>query len=264
MLLQAENISGGYGRRIICHDICFSVRDGEMLCVAGPNGSGKSTLFRLLLRFNPLSGGRVTLDGEDMAQMTPSQLAAALAYIPQTHNPVFAYSVLELVLMGRAGHFSAFSVPKAVDEERAMDCLERLRIAQFAQRNYMELSGGQRQLVLIARALAQEAQVLIMDEPASALDYANSQLILEAVNDLRMQGYAVIMSTHSMDTPLACADRMLLLKEGRVHFYGTPLETLTPDNLEAVYGLPMDVFPVVDRNGCTRHVCLPVQREGLA
>jgi len=261
MLFEAQQISGGYGRHIVCHDISFSLNSGEMLCVAGPNGCGKSTLFRLLLRFNPLSGGRVMLDGRDMAEFQPREMASALAYIPQNHNAVFSYTVLELVLMGRVNHFSAFAVPKAVDEQKARECLDKLRIGHLADRNYTKLSGGQQQLVLIARALAQEAQILIMDEPASALDYANSRLILDAVNDLRQEGYTVIMSTHSMDTPFSCADKVLLMKKGKVFAFGTPCDTLTSENLEQVYGMPMDVVQVCDRYGNQRRVCLPADSK---
>lgn len=259
MLIEAKNISGGYGAKKVCNDISFSLDSGEMLCVAGPNGSGKSTLFRLLLRFNPLMTGEIFFDGRNLQEMTTKELADNVAYIPQNHNPVFAYSVLEVVLMGRVNHFSYLSTPKAVDEDIAHKCLEMLKISKLADNNYMELSGGQRQLVLIARALAQEARVLIMDEPAASLDYANGQLILRAVADLRRKGYAVIMSTHSMDTPFACADKVLLLKTGDVFAYGAPLGTLTPQNLEAVYGIPMDVMQVKDRNNNTRYFCLPLQ-----
>ena len=260
MKIEVKNITGGYGKKIVCRDISFKLASGEVICVAGPNGSGKSTLFRLMLRFNPLLGGEILFDGRPLSAMNQKELAAFLAYIPQNHNPVFAYSVLEVVLMGRANHFSAFSVPKAVDEQVAISCLQRLGIERLARQNYTELSGGQRQLVLIARAMAQEAQVLIMDEPASSLDYANSQIVLEAVMDLRDQGYAVLMSTHSMDTPFACADKVLLLKEGHVRAFGHPLATLTPEHLEEVYGLPMDGVEVHDRFNRSRHLCMPVRR----
>ncbi len=260
MMIEAKNVSGGYGPKIVCHDISFTLSKGEMLCVAGPNGSGKSTLFRLLLGFNPLSGGEVSFDGKSLQQLSAKQLADHIAYIPQNHNPIFSYSVLEVVLMGRVNHFAYFSTPKPVDEDIAQNCLSMLKISHLAEQDYTTLSGGQRQLVLIARALAQEAQILMMDEPAASLDYANGQLILEAVADLRQSGYAVIMSTHSMDTPFACADKVLLLKQGYVHSYGTPLATLTAENLQQVYGIEMDVMQVKDRNNHLRYFCLPVQK----
>ena len=260
MLLQVEKISGGYGKKIVCRDIDFSLGDGELLAVAGPNGCGKSTLFRLLLGFNPLSGGRVLLDGVPLTEFSPRQLAETMAYIPQNHNPVFSYTVLELVLMGRVSHFSAFSVPRAVDERKALEALERLGIAHLAGEDYTRLSGGQRQLALIARALAQEANILIMDEPASALDYANAGVIMDAVTELKRDGYLVLMSTHSMDAPFLCADKVLLLKDGRTFACGTPEATLTSANLEQVYGQPMDVVKVRDSTGADRTVCLPMRR----
>lgn len=259
MLLEIENVSGGYGNGDIVKGVTCCADHGEILCLVGPNGCGKTTLFRLILGSLPVSGGSIHIDGQDTRNLSPKELANLIAYIPQYHTPVFAYTVLDVVVMGRASHFGAFETPKTVDREAAFAALEKVNALHLANKKYTALSGGQRQLILIARAICQAAKVFVMDEPAANLDYANHQLLMEVTTDLAKKGYCIVMSTHSPEHPASIGSRVLLMKEGKVAGFGSPKEVITPENLEAVYDIEMDVITVCDRYGIERTICLPVK-----
>lgn len=259
MLLDVKDLRGGYGRGDVVRGVSFQADAGEIVFLAGPNGCGKTTLIRLLLGQLPASGGSVLADGRDLSALSPRVLANLIAYIPQQHTPIFAYTALEVVLMGRASHFSAFEAPKAVDREAAFAALERLGAAHLAYQSYLSLSGGQRQMVLIARAVCQSAKIFLMDEPAASLDYANQRLLLDAAAELAKWGCCVVMSTHSPEHPFSVGHKVLLMREGRTVAFGPPGEVITARSLEEVYGVEMDVLSVEDRYGVRRTVCLPVR-----
>lgn len=259
MLLQLQNVSGGYGNKDVVKNVSCHTHEGEILCLAGPNGCGKTTLFRLILGSLPLSGGHIFIDGQELSELSPRQLAGRIAYIPQYHTPIFAYTALDVVLMGRASHFSAFDAPKAVDREAAFQALETVNALELVNQSYTALSGGQRQLILIARAICQSAKIFVMDEPAANLDYANQQLLMEVVTGLAKKGYCIVMSTHSPEHPASIGSRVLMMKDGSVAAFGPPASVITPENLERVYGIEMDVVAIRDRYGCSRTICLPVR-----
>jgi len=260
MLLEMEDVYGGYGGRDIVKGVSCSADAGEVLCLVGPNGCGKTTLFRLLLGMLPVTRGRIRLDGQDVGALSPRALANLIAYIPQYHTPIFSYTVLDVVIMGRASHFSTFDMPKAVDRDAAFAALEKLNAVHLANRKYTSLSGGQRQLVLIARAICQSAKVFVMDEPAANLDYANHQLLMDVVVGLAEKGYCIIMSTHSPEHPASIGHKVLIMREGRVAAFGRPEDVITPAHLEEVYGIEMDVVSIRDRYGIRRTICLPVKQ----
>ena len=262
MLLEIENLCGGYGDGDVVKGVSCSADAGEVLCLVGPNGCGKTTLFRLILGILRSTGGEIRLDGRPAGALAPKELAGLVAYIPQQHAPIFAYTVLDIVVMGRASHFSAFEAPKAVDREAAFAALEKMGIEHLANRKYTELSGGQRQMALIARAICQSAKILVMDEPSANLDYANQQRLLDVVSELAVKNYCVVMSTHSPEHPLSVGHKTLLMRDGRAASFGAPLDVFTPQALGEVYGIEMDVVTVEDRHGALRTVCLPVKRQG--
>lgn len=259
MLLEIDNVRGGYGNGDIVKGVSCCADHGDILCLVGPNGCGKTTLFRLMLGSIPISGGTIRIDGHDTRDLTPKQLANLIAYIPQYHTPIFDYTVLDVVVMGRASHFSSFDTPKAADREAAFAALEKVNALHLANKKYTALSGGQRQLILIARAICQAAKVFVMDEPAANLDYANHQLLMEVITDLARKGYCVVMSTHSPEHPVSIGSKVLLMKSGTVAGFGPPKQVITPENLEAVYDIEMDVVTVHDRYGVERTICLPVK-----
>lgn len=260
MLLEIENLYGGYGREDIVKGVTANADAGEILCLVGPNGCGKTTLFRLILGSLKATSGKVIIDGKDAGQLSQKELARLVAYIPQYHTPIYEYTVLEIVLMGRASHFSAFDQPSSADREAAFNALEKINAVHLANEKYTDLSGGQRQLILIARAICQEAKIFVMDEPAANLDYANHQLLMDVIVDLAKKGYLVVMSTHSPEHPASIGSKVLMMKSGKVASFGPPEEVITSENLEDVYGVEMDVATFSDRYGVKRTICFPVKK----
>lgn len=261
MLLTIENVFGGYGNGDVLKGISCNADYGDVLCLLGPNGCGKTTLFRMMLGTLPVTDGKIVIDGKNIHDFTTKALANMIAYIPQYHSPVFAYTVLDVVIMGRASHFSAFETPKEPDREAAFSALEKVNALHLANKKYTSLSGGQRQLVLIARAICQSAKIFIMDEPAANLDYANHQLLMNVISGLARQGYCIIMSTHSPEHPFSVGTKVLLMKTGKVVRFGTPKEVITSETLQSVYDIEMDVITAHDRYGCERTICLPVNNS---
>lgn len=260
MLLEVDQVWGGYGNGDVVKGVSCCADAGDVLCLVGPNGCGKTTLFRLLLGILPISRGTIRLDGQDVRTFSSRELASRIAYIPQYHTPVFSYTVLDVVVMGRAARFSAFEAPNAADREAAFAALEKLNAAHLANQTYTSLSGGQRQLILIARAICQSAKIFVLDEPAANLDYANHQLLMEVVEDLAQKGYCVVMSTHSPEHPASIGSKVLLMRDGQSAAFGSPDEVITPEHLQKVYGIEIDVITVHDRYGHKRTLCLPVKR----
>jgi iron complex transport system ATP-binding protein len=256
-MLATEKLAFGYGERRVGEDVSLAVAPGEIACLLGPNGSGKTTLFRTLLGLLPAIAGTISIDGNDATHWPAQTRARALAYVPQAVATTFAFTVRELVLMGRAPHLSVFAVPSKADEEKVEQALARVGISDLADRAATELSGGERQLVLIARALVQECRTMIMDEPTASLDLGNRVRVLSQLRRLASEGVSAIIATHEPDHALAIADHAFLLAKGKLVASGKPAEVITTDSLSRLYGVAVDV---IASNG----VRVTVPRFGVA
>jgi iron complex transport system ATP-binding protein len=219
----------------------------------GPNGAGKTTLFRTLLGLLPPLAGDVFLDGRALDGLRPVEIAQRMAYVPQAHVTEFSFAVLDVVLMGRTSRLPSFGSPGSADERIAQVKLADLGVGELSMQDYTQISGGQRQLVLIARALAQEAPILVLDEPTASLDFGNQNLVLARVRDLAGQGYGVVLSTHDPDHALMIATRVAIIADGGMRAIGTPEEVVTSQMLSDVYHTNVRV----EQTPSGRRVCVP-------
>lgn len=242
-LLQAEGLAFGYPGRRVGANLDLAVAQGEVVCLLGPNGCGKSTLFRTLLGLIPMLAGRALLAGCDLARYTRREIACLVAYVPQAQVSTFAYTVEDIVMMGRAARVGTFAGPARRDRHAVAGALRRLGIARLASRHYTEISGGERQLALIARALAQEAPLIVMDEPGASLDFGNQVRVLNEIASLRAQGMSALLSTHQPDHALRVGDRFALMKAGRLLACGRAVEVMTPPLLADLYEVSVSDFP---------------------
>lgn len=256
MSMEVTDLAYRYGERSALRGVTFSIRAGEALFVLGPNGAGKSTLFRCVLGLLRGFSGRIRLDGRDLGNYPPALLARKLAYIPQSHESQFGYTALDIVLMGAAPRLGVFALPGKEQAARAEDALRLLGVGRLRDREFGSLSGGERQLVLIARAVAQDADMFVMDEPAANLDYGNQNRVMREIRRLAESGYAVLVSSHNPDHAFLYADRALALKEGRALGCGAPGQLLTEELLELLYGFPVRLRDVPCGDTAVR-VCLP-------
>lgn len=236
-VIACRQLAIGHGRRIVAAGISFGLGAGEVVCLLGPNGSGKTTLLRTLLGLLSPQKGEVLLQGRPLAQWRRDEVARRIGYVPQAHEGLFPYRVQDVVLMGRSARIGRFATPSARDCEVADRCLDALGITHLRDCIYTRISGGERQLVLIARALAQEPVLLVMDEPTASLDFGNQIRVLEHVERLRNRGIAVLLSTHQPGHALRVADRIALLADGGISAFGPAHATATAKALAALYGV---------------------------
>lgn len=261
MTLAAENLAFGYRDRRVGSGVTLELAGGEVLCLLGPNGSGKTTLFRTMLGLLPPQSGKVLVDGRDAAELSRDWIARHVSYVPQAHDTFFPYTVAEVVLMGRTAHIGLFSAPAARDRAAATEALHRLGIEHLAESVYTQISGGERQLTLIARALAQDSRMMVMDEPTANLDFGNRLRVLERIRGLADSGIGVLLSTHDPDQALLCANRVAMLHEGRLLACGDAADVMTAEQLQKLYGIAVSVIEIALSDGGVRKVCLPLGRQ---
>jgi iron complex transport system ATP-binding protein len=240
-VLAVEGLTTGYRGHVVGRDLSLSLKSGEVLALLGPNGSGKTTLFRTLLGLIPRLGGRILFDGADLGAAGSSERARLFGYVPQAASGYFPYTVREIVLMGRTPHIGAVSGPSRRDRAVADAAIGRLEIETLAEREFTRISGGERQLALIARALAQEAPFLVMDEPTASLDFANQLKMLGLMRELAAEGLGIVFSTHHPDQALAVATHAALMRDGGLQGTGPASDVLTGEHLSALFGVPLSV-----------------------
>jgi iron complex transport system ATP-binding protein len=212
--------------------------------------------MKTLLGLLPPHAGEITLDGRVLRDWPARERAHRLAYVPQAAESYFDFSVLEMVEMGRTAHHGVFEAPGTVDQVRSSEALARLGIGALAHRPIHGVSGGERQLTLIARALATEARLLVLDEPTANLDFGNQSRVLDEIRRLRAAGIGILLCSHDPDHALRVADRAVLLQKGRILAQGDAMDLLTPENLSALYGIAVHVADVETPQG-RRRVCVP-------
>ena len=252
--MNIKDLHFSYGEREVLKGISFDTQYGEFISVLGPNGVGKSTLFRCMLGLMKPSSGTVCVNGEDISALPAVELSRRMAYIPQSHNPLFNFSVLDMVLMGTTSQINRFASPGKQQEKLALAALERMGIMHLKDRGCANISGGERQLVLIARAIAQQARILVMDEPSANLDFGNKIRVMKTVKGLTEDGYTIIQSTHDPDQAYFYSDKILALHGGRILAWGSPQETMKEEMISNLYGVDVEV--------CSMHndrvrVCVP-------
>jgi iron complex transport system ATP-binding protein len=257
-MLEARDLSYTYpdGPRAL-QGVSLDVGAGEVVFLLGANGCGKSTLLACMTGSLRPDAGEVRLDGRAIGSYSPPARAQRIGLIPQIHQPVFAYSVREMVLMGRAPHLGLFARPGPADDALALAALERAGIAELADRPYTQLSGGQRQLVLVARGLAQACGILLMDEPDAHLDPPNQHRVMRLVRALAADGLSFVIATHSPGHALAYADRVVLMRDGQVLAAGPARTTLTEDLLSDAYGMPTEILYVEEDGHPVPRAILP-------
>lgn len=257
-MIQVRDVEFSYGKQEVLKGISFCMEKGEFVCVLGANGCGKTTLLKSILAFLTPQHGQVLLYGKDIHQMDERERARKIAYIPQYHTPPFPFTVRDVVLMGRTPHLSRICRPTEKDCRIADESMERLGIAHYANKSYTALSGGQRQMVVIARALAQQPDLLIMDEPTASLDFGNQYLVLAQVKKLAREGMGVLMVTHNPDHAFYCADRIIAMEDGKILSMGDAGKVINEAVMKAVYHMPVKVRSVSLGEGLDTTICIPV------
>lgn len=254
MLLEVKDLTYSYRNIKVLDKVSFVVEDSELLCILGPNGAGKSTMFKCILQLLKNYKGEILLDNKKLKEYKIQELARKVAYIPQSHNPVFSYSVTEMVLMGTTSQNSPLSKPRKSQINIVEESLEKIGISYLKDRSFVNLSGGERQLVLIARALAQKAKILIMDEPTSDLDYGNQIRVLNIVKELTREGYTIIQSTHNPDQAFLYADKVLALYNHKVLSFGTPKYIINSGLIKKLYNVDVELNSLYDDK---IRICIP-------
>ena len=260
-LLQVEGLHVGYGDVEIVHGVSFTAERGQFVCIIGANGCGKTTTLKCMLGLLVPTAGSVHVDGHDTLRMTEKERARHFAYIPQAHTPPFPFSVADVVILGRTPYVNSLAHVTHEDKRIAYEAMVLLGIQDLAGRIYTELSGGQQQLVLIARALAQQPDVLVMDEPTASLDFGNQQMVLSQMKNLTRAGTSVVMVTHDPDHALFCADKVVVMHKGLIMAEGTPDDVMTDEYLHTIYGTAARIVPVELEPGWQVKVCVPLMRE---
>lgn len=258
MKLEIKNIFCGYDSNTIVKNLSVKVESGEVLTLLGPNGVGKTTFFKTILGFLKPHGGKIVLDGQDIKSWKRNKLAKAIGYVPQAHIPPFPFSVLDVVVMGRTAHLGTFASPSKKDVRIAEEALESLNVDYLKDKIYTEISGGERQMVLIARALTQEPRILVMDEPTSNLDFGNQVRVLEQVNKLAKDGLGIVMTSHFPDHAFMCSTKVALLKKDQEFTVGSVDEVITEKNLRAAYGVKVKIISTVSDDGSLIKSCIPM------
>jgi iron complex transport system ATP-binding protein len=238
-------------------NVNFTVEDGEVLSILGPNGCGKTTLLKCLNNLVKLDNGNIVVNGRDISRLPRAEIAKSIGYVPQLHQPIFPFSVLDAVLVGRASHLGLLASPGAQDIRIAEESLEAMGISYLINKPYTQISGGERQLVIFARVLAQKPSLLLLDEPTSHLDFGNQIRLLRIVQRLSATGLPIILTSHFPDHAFLVSSKVALMQKGEFIDIGNPEGVMTDSNLEKLYNIKVKVIDV--NSGINRKICVPME-----
>ncbi len=250
MRLSVGNISFGYDERLVIDGCSFEYESPEAFCILGHNGTGKSTLLQCLIGAFHISTGSVLVDGMPVGEYSARKLARKIAYIPQSQSPTFAFPCIDVVTMGRTSRFGYLSNPAKKDICYAQEQMDYLDIGHLRDKPYTEISGGERQLVMIASALAQDPELMILDEPTAHLDFGNAYKFLMLVKKLQARGMGVLMTTHFPDHALLLHGKTAILNEGRITHIGIAKDIVNEENMGKLYDIEANVCAIGDRTTC--------------
>jgi iron complex transport system ATP-binding protein len=256
-MIKLEHVQCGYGRRVVLSDVSVTIEKGKLTCLLGRNGAGKTTLFKSILGIIPVLDGTISYNGKLMGSFQAKEFARYISYVPQAHGTPFPYTVFEVVLMGQFAYSDALSVrPGAKSRDIAWSCIRALGIEHLANRSFSKISGGEKQIVLIARAMAQQPQYIAMDEPTSSLDMGNQVKVMQQAIMLTQKGYGVIMNTHAPQQALQYANWVMLLNNGKIEQCGTPDEILHSSVVSELYATPLEITETHTASGNKRKVLI--------
>jgi len=249
-MFKVEDLKFSYGKKEILKGINFEINSSDIISILGPNGCGKTTLLKLILGFLKPTQGKVYFDGKDISKIKAKQFFQRVAYIPQIHDGAFGYLVQDVVLMGRMPYKSIFSNFNKEDKKITLDALEIMGIKELKNEIYTTLSGGQRQLVLIARAIAQQADIFIMDEPVNGLDFGNQYKLLNKIKDLSKKDFTFIKTSHYPDHVFFVSNEAIFLDKGKILEKGEPETIIREENIKKVYKIESEIININNRNIC--------------
>ena len=255
MIIKFENVSCGYKKHCVVSNLNFSFKTGEATCILVANGIGKTTLFKTLLGYIELLSGNIYVDQTDISKLSSKERALVMAYVPQAKSCSYQFMVRDIVLMGRAAYISKFQSPRKEDLKIVNDVIEQVGIRNFADKNYFELSGGEQQMVLLARALAQKSKFILLDEPASNLDYNNQKKLLKLVTQLTEKGIGILMVSHAPEHSYICCKNSLLISKEGSYIFGKTEEVVNERNLSDIYGVPIGVIQFMDSDKNNIRTC---------
>jgi iron complex transport system ATP-binding protein len=250
-LMEVNDASFSYnGKDNVFEGISFSIEKGDVMCILGPNGTGKTTLIKCLNGLQRINSGDITVDGRSIYSMTKIEKSRYVGYIPQGHQTTFPFKSLDIVLMGRTPFIGTFSSASKKDLQIAKNAMGQLGILHLADKPYTAISGGERQMVFVARVLAQGPKILILDEPTSHLDFGNQMKTLSVIGALARQGMAIIMSSHFPDQAFISSNKTAIMKDKRMMCFGMPEAVVTEENMKKAYGVPVKIVEIGSRKAC--------------
>ena len=252
-MFKVCNLSFGYENKPIWENVNFEIKTNQLICLLGANGVGKTTFLKTMLGILKPITGEISIDSQKLSEIPIRKTYRKMAYVPQAHNPPFSFEVIDVVLMGRAAYIENFASPTKKDKAVALEALKQINILHLANEDYTKLSGGQKQLVLIARSLAQQSKILIMDEPSSSLDYGNQIRLMHLLKRLSQEGKIIIFSTHDPNHALLYADQVMILDKNNGFLFGKPQQIITSESLNSIYNISVDIHRTDDNN----RICIP-------